>query len=595
MSSDEKISQIQSNNWDLTPLYPNDQAWGKEFATLEPKTTTLRKFRGRLGDSATTVKEAFDLLFALQRHLEKLYTYAHLKSDEDTRNNNYQGLLQQVTALYARFSAEGSFITPELISLSDKTLAEYATHPELRSYQRIIKDALRSKAHTLSEKEEALLAEGIEIYGSAQQIFSQLNNADLEFEPVAIDNDEIPLTHGTFVNFLKNRDVAIRQVAHENYYRGFDRVKSTLSASLIANLKKDWYISRVRHFDSSLKRALFADNIESSVYDNLIETVSNNLKPLHDYYEFRRNHLKLSTQHIFDTYVPLVDQVEIKHSYQEAVAAVCDSMQILGNEYVEVLRNGLQTQRWVDVYESKGKKSGAYSSGCYDSYPYILMNFKEESLNDVFTLAHEAGHSMHSYFSRKHQPYHDSDYTIFVAEVASTFNEQFLTKFLRNKFKDDNILQAYLVNQQIDDIKATLFRQTMFAEFEREVHKLICNKQPVTLDVIRSIYSGLLTKYFGSAVTILERDSLECLRIPHFYSSFYVYKYATGLSAAISLSQQVQQSGDSTKYMSFLKSGCTKYPLELLNDAGVDMKSGKPIEESIALFARLVSELKELV
>ena len=469
--------------------------------------------------------------------------------------------------------------------------------PSLQDLKRMVLEIVRYRPHTLSKAEENLLALGSEVFGVSSKTFSQLNNADLKFGTVHVDGEEKSLTHGTFSLLLKNPNREVRKQTFEQYYKVFEDHKNTIAATLTGSIKGDVYLSQVKKHTSARERALFADNVELSVYDNLIETVSSNLTGLHKYYELRKRVLKLEEQRIYDTYVPLIPNVQKSHPYPLACQYVLDSLRPLGSDYVDVLRRGLTSERWVDVYENQGKRSGAYSSGCYDSAPYILMNYKEDSLNDIFTLTHEAGHSMHSFFSCKHQPYQDHGYTIFVAEVASTFNEQLLVKHLRELYQGDKAMLAFLINQQIDDIKSTLYRQTMFAEFEKIVHEIAESNQALNIDVYKEVYGKLLKKYFGPAVTIEDIDHLECLRIPHFYSAFYVYKYATGISAAISLSEQVLTGSDTERmrYLNFLQSGGSKYPLDLLKDAGVDMNSPQVVATALKKFDALVNELSTLV
>lgn len=587
----------EENTWDLSPLYESWDTWNSDFTLLERQLKDIAAFRGTLSESATKVQEAIICYLECSRRLEKLYVFAHLNADADLGNAENQGFLQRVSNLHARIAAEASFFTPELLSLSEDTLAAYLKDPVLAEYARRLEEIIRFKPHTLSEKEEGLLAKGIEVFGSAQKIFSQLNNADLEFGSISVEGVEQALTHSTFITFLKSSDRKIRKEAFEQYYSVFDKHRNSIAAALTSSIKKDVYFSSIRGFDSALDRSLFSDNVERSVYEGLISHVSENLSVLHRYYELRNKLLKLDTSFLYDTYTSLVADVEIKHSYEEACASIIESLEPLGSEYTSVLEAGFGPKRWVDRYENKGKRSGAYQSGCYDGPPYMLMNFKESELGDVFTLTHEAGHAMHTYSSIQNQSYQDHGYTIFVAEVASTFNEQLLMHHLRKKHAKDPRILAYLINQQIDDIKATFFRQTMFAEFELLTHSKAENNEPLTVESYRSLYRELLEKYFGPAVCFGELDDLEGFRIPHFYSAFYVYKYATGLASAISLSRQVlnEEEGARERYLRFLGSGCTKYPLELLEDAGVNLRTKEPIEATVSLFSSLVDELEAVL
>lgn len=583
--------------WDLTSLYANEKTWEQEFLVAEGEISKISSFKDQLSKSAATLAEAFTCYFSTLRKLEKLYAFAHLKSDEDTSNTFDLARQDQILNLFTRFSALSSFISPELISIDPDLLEKFYEEKILATYRRNIREIVRYKPHTLSKKEEEIIALGSEVFSSFQKIFSQLNNADLEFGTLTVDGKVETLSHGSYSLFLKNKKRELREKAFLQYYKVYENHKNMLSANYTSSIKKNSYLAKVKNHSSALEKALFSDNVSTDVYQNLIKTVSENLAPLQHYYELRKKALKLNEQRIFDSYVSLVDSCEVKNTYEEAVKLVVASLSPLGGEYCEILNKGLTTERWVDVFETKGKRSGAYSSGCYDSFPYILLNYQEEDLHSVYTLTHEAGHSMHSYYSRKNQSFQDHDYTIFVAEVASTFNEQLLSKFLNEKYVDDKKMRFYLINQQIDDIKSTLFRQTMFAEFEMLVHQAAEENKSLTLDLYRKIYADLLRKYFGKSVEIDELDSLECFRIPHFYSAFYVYKYATGLSAAIALAEQVVSGGetDRQRYLNFLKSGGSKHPLELLKDAGVDMASPLPIEKAVGVFGKLVCELEKLL
>jgi oligoendopeptidase F len=584
-----------SDSWDLSPLFhevsETSLARGKVREYLEE----VRPFPGSLGRSAARVREAFDLYFKTFRELERIYTFAQLRSDEDKSNTDNLALLEQAIALYTKAATEWSFLTPELLSLPDNKIEEFRVSSELGDYRRNFEEIVRYKPHTLSAVEERLLSSAGEVLSSADRIFSQLNNVDLKFGELGADRR--PLTHGTFSIYLKSKDRAVREQAFNQYYQEFDDHKNTIATTLSLSIKRDIFLGKIKNYKNARARALFAENLQEDVYDNLVSTVSDSLGVLHGYYQLRREKLGLKESFLYDTYVPLVEEIEREHSFDEAAELICAALAPLGEEYVAVLRRGFFDERWVDRYENIGKRSGAYSSGCYDSPPYMLMNYHPNNFHDIFTLAHEAGHSMHTYFANKNQPYHHHDYTIFTAEVASTVNEQLLMNYLRKKFAGDKTMTAYLVNQHVDDIKSTLFRQTMFAEFEQEIHATAERDEPITLDTFRGLYRGLLEKYFGPAVTIREIDELECLRIPHFYSAFYVFKYATGLSAAIDISARILDGEKNSveNYLGFLRSGGSRYPLELLQLAGVDLSKPAPIKSAMTKFGELVAELRALV
>lgn len=583
----------RDDTWDLSSFYPSISAWEADFQQAQQKVPELQQYVGHLGESAQKLKAAFECYLSTSRLLDKVYTYTHLLSDEDTSNSVNLGYLQRAQSLFAQFGAVASFISPELLTIKPEQLEKLLSDPQLKDYRRIIQDIVRYREHTLSQAEEILLARSAEALSASERIFSQLNNADLRFGSLNVDGEERALTHGSFSVFLKHENRAVREKAYRQFYAEFEQHKNTIAATLSGSVQRDVFFGRVKNFNSSLERSLFFDDVKPHIYENLLHTVGSNLAPLHRYYDLRRKLMKLDRLQMFDTYVPLVPNIKVEHSYERACELILEALVPLGTDYIETLRKGLGQGRWVDRYENRGKRSGAYSSGCYDSVPYILMNYKSDHLHDVFTLAHEAGHSMHTNYS-KSQLYQDSSYTIFVAEVASTFNEQLLMKHLREVYADNQQMLMYLINQQLDDIKATFFRQLMFAEFEKITHELAEAYQPLTVDVFCSHYRRLLEKFFGKAVTIEELDTLECLRIPHFYSAFYVYKYATGLAASISLSQQVLAGGAATRdrYLNFLKSGASKYPLELLKDAGVDLSTKAPIEATLNLFSQLLDQFE---
>jgi oligoendopeptidase F len=592
----ERKDVPDENKWVLTPLFETDEAWEKLFSEVDKALGRYGDYRGHLKDSVHLFKEAIEFHLGLTRRIERLYTYAHLKSDEDKSNQFYLGLHQRALNVHTRASEMASFMTPEIQSMPDEVVNRYLADESLGEYIFYLEKILRYKPHTRNESEEQILAMSRELAGAPSQVFGQLDNVDLKFGTVMDESgNEIELSHGNFTTFLINPLPDIRRNVFFQYYQVYQDHKHTLAATLAHSVKKDFFYSRARNFENCRASALFSDNIDEAVYDNLIETVKTNLEPLFKYLNFRQTVLGLEELHFFDTYVPIIADAQFSMPYEEAVEVCAKAMKPLGDEYSGILKDGLLSG-WVDRYENRGKRSGAYSSGCYDSSPYILLNYEENNINSLYTLIHEAGHSMHSYFSRKHQPYVDHDYTIFVAEVASTFNEDLLSRYLLEFYKDDPKMKAYILNREIDNIRATLFRQTMFAEFEKATHAVIEANEPLTLDVMTEIYGQLLESYFGSTLVLDPELSLECLRIPHFYSAFYVYKYATGVSAAIALADRVINGGDSARqaYLDFLKLGGSKFPLDELLDAGVDMGSPEPIKLAIEHFEQLVDQLIEV-
>ena len=589
----ERKDVAEEDKWILTPLFKTDDDWEKLFASVEKEIDRYSEYRGRLGEGVSQFKEAIEFHLSVSRRVERLYSYAHLKSDEDKSNQLYLGLHQKALNLYNRASESASFMTPEIQSIPDTVVNGYLADESLGEYKFYLEKILRYKPHTRSESEEQILAMSREIAGAPSQVFGQLDNVDLKFGTVTDeDGSEIELSHGNFTTFLINPNHDIRKKVFFQYYQAYQDHKHTLAATLAHSVKKDLFYSRARNFNNCRAAALFADNIPETVYDNLIETVKDNLPPLFNYLNFRQSVLGLEELHFYDTYVPIIADVQFNMPYDEAVDVCARALQPLGDEYTGILKEGLLSG-WVDRYENRGKRSGAYSSGCYDSPPYILLNYEENNINSLYTLIHEAGHSMHSHYSQKNQPYVDHEYTIFVAEVASTFNEDLLSRYLMEFYNDDPRMQAYILNREIDNIRATLFRQTMFAEFEKATHTRAEANEPLTLEVMTDIYQGLLQTYFGNTLVLDPELFLECLRIPHFYSAFYVYKYATGVSAAIALADKVVNEGEPARraYLDFLKLGGSKFPLDELLDAGVDMGSPEPIKLAIEHFGRLVEKL----
>ncbi len=591
----ERNNIPKEHQWDLTPLFASDAGWEKLFTDLEKRIEGYEKYRGRMGESLDIFREAFEFDLAAGRDLERLYVYAHLKSDEDTGNQHYLGLYQRISSLYTRLSEISSYMSPEIQALPDETLKSFIEDESMAQYRFPLEQLMRYKPHTHSEEIERILAMSGEVAQAPSRTFSQLDNADLTFGTVTdSDGTEKELTHGNFSSFLINPDREVRKKAFFQYYDAYENHKNTIATTLGYSNKKDSAYARIRNFSSSREASLFSDDVPLSVYDNLIETVKNNMAPLFKYLDFRREVLGLDELHFYDTYVPIVSDVTFHMPYEEAVDVALEALTPLGKEYGETLKKGL-LGGWVDRYENRGKRSGAYSSGCYDSPPYILLNYRDDNINSLYTLIHEAGHSMHSFYSAKNQPYATHDYTIFVAEVASTFNETLLSEHLLQKYASDPRMQAWLLNREIDNIRATLYRQTMFAEFEKLTHQAEEAHQPLTLEVMREMYMGLLKTYFGDTLTIDECLTLECLRIPHFYSAFYVYKYATGISAAIALAKGVLDKGEVSRarYLDFLTLGGSMFPLEELKKAGVDMASPRPVEAAIEHFSGLVERLME--
>jgi oligoendopeptidase F len=590
-------SQVkEGDTWDLSSLFREPAEWDALYQRLEADIPKFETYRGKLGEDAATLADCLRFDLEYDRACDRLGTYAFLRASEDQANSDSQRMVGRLQNLSTRAGQAASFMSPEILAIPATKMKRFLAAPEIAPYKLHLERKLRYKPHTLSDKEERLLAMQGEMAQAAGKAFRQLLDADMKFGSIQNDKGQsVELSNASFSQFLVSPNRSVRKTAFHQFYEQFAAYENTLSATLAGSIQKDVYYAKVRGFSNSLSASLFADDVPVSVYDNLIASVHRHLPTLYKFYELRRRKMKIKEIHHYDTYVPILADLEKKHSWKQASDLVVSALAPLGSEYTEVLAKGLHG-RWCDRYPNQGKQSGAFSSGTYDSDPYILMNYKPDVFNDVFTLAHEAGHSMHSYYSAKSQPYQYYGYAIFVAEVASTFNEELLSHYLLARTTDPRE-RAYLINRAIDDIRGTIFRQTMFAEFERTTHAMVEAGEPLTVQAIRAVYRGLLERYFGPQFAIDNELSLECLRIPHFYRSFYVYKYATGLSASIALSQRVLGGGprELNDYLTFLKSGCSKFPLELLRDAGVDMSSPAPVDTALTYFGRLVDELALLL
>ena len=587
----------ESDKWDLRHLFTDVSKWQEDFAWLQREYPKLERWKDRVGESAETLAAVLEFEKALELKMERVYHYASLQAAEDSANNEYLARIGQVQNLFTKIGETAAFVVPEILAIDDDRFAKFLADPVLKDWRIKLHKIRRMKPHVLSVPEERLLALSNVALSGYDDTFSQLSDVDMKFG-VLIDETgrERLLTQSSFSSFLVKRDPELRKRAFHQFYAEFRDHQYTLAASLAYSVKADVFHARARHYESALEAALFPDDVPVAVYDGLIQSVRANLKPLFRYFELRRRVLHLDELHHYDTYVPLVPQIQTRFTFDEAVEMVLDALAPLGREYLEVLAEGLLCRRWCDRYENKGKRSGAFSSGSYGAPPYILMNYKQDVFADVYTLAHEAGHSMHSWFSQGSQLFQDYEYPIFLAEVASTFNEELLTHHLLQATRDLK-MRAYIINREIDDLRGTLFRQTMFAEFEKIIHAIEESGDALTLDVFKSAYHKLQESYFAENFVIDPELDLECLRIPHFYHAFYVYKYATGISAAVALSQRVLsgESGTVDAYLNFLRSGGSKFPLETLKAAGVDISTPAPIESTLQLFQCRLAELEELL
>jgi oligoendopeptidase F len=585
-----------SDKWDLSHLFSDVGKWAEDFAWLQQAYPKLTDWKGHLGESAASLAACLEFEKSLDLKIVRLYHYASLQLAEDSANPEFLARMGQLQNLLTKIGETASFLGPEIQAIPDGKFARFLEDPALAEWKVALRKIRRMKPYVLSEREERLLALGSAALDGYDETFSQLTDVDMKFGVLVDDKgEEKPLTQSSYGSFLVKRDHALRKRAFHQFYDEFQDHQFTLASALAYSVKADVFRARARNYPSALEASLFRDDIPVAVYDGLIAAVRKNLTPLFRYYELRRRVLGLDELHLYDTYVPLVAEIESHVSFDEATETILAAFEPLGAEYTAALSEGLGG-RWCDRYETKGKRSGAFSSGSFGAPPYILMNYKSDVFSDVYTLAHEAGHSMHTWFSQRSQPFQDYNYPIFLAEVASTFNEELLTHHLLEKTTDKK-MRAYILNRQIDDIRATLFRQTMFAEFEKIIHAIEERGDALTLDVFKTEYHVLLESYFGSGVMLDPELDLECLRIPHFYNAFYVYKYATGISAAVALSEQVlaKQPSAVEAYLDFLRSGGSKFPLETLRGAGVDMTTPVPIESTLQLFNRRLTELETLL
>src|SRR6266516_1236053 len=586
----------ESDKWDLTQLFADLSKWQEDFARVQRMYPNIAQWKGRVGESAQTLAEVLEFEKSLELKMERVYHYASLQLAEDSANNEYLARVGQVQNLLTKIGEAAAFVVPEIQAIDDEQFARFIADPASKDWRIKLQKIRRMKPHVLSASEERILALGSVALSGYDDTFSQLTDVDMKFGVLTdAAGRERPLTQSSFSSFLVKRNHELRKRAFHQFYAEFQDHQYTLAAALAYSVKADVFRARARHYESALEAALFPDDVPVSVYDGLIASVRVNLKPLFRYFELRRRVLGLAELHHYDTYAPLVPKVETRVTFDRAVDHVLAALAPLGKEYVDVLAEGLRG-RWCDRYETKGKRSGAFSSGSYGASPYILMNYKADVFADVYTLAHEAGHSMHTCFSQESQRFQDYEYPIFLAEVASTFNEELLTHHLLEQTNDPK-MRAYIINRQIDDLRGTLFRQTMFAEFEKVIHLIEESDDALTLNVFKSQYRKLLEIYFAENFVLDPQLDLECLRIPHFYSAFYVYKYATGISAAVALSERVVsgESGSVDAYLNFLRSGGSKFPLDALKTASVDMATPAPIESALQLFGRRLDELESLL
>ena len=561
--------------WHIQDLYASDEAWEKDYESLTSEIQSLAAYEGRLKEGSEVFVEYMRKKEALMKKFEAIYVYANQRYHEDTGNSFYQGLAGKAQTLSIQLDSAVVFEEPELLAIGKKTIDSWFTqNMDMQLYKRYFYELFRQQKHVLSKEEEAILAD-------VSNIFSMFNNADIRFPSIeGKEGEKIPVSHGRYTLLLESRDVNIRKSAFESVYSQYGQYRNTLAALYAANLKNTAFFAKKRHYNSSLEMALEGGEIPTSVYTNLIDTVHEHMDLMHRYVSLRKKALKAEELHMYDLYVPMVDEFEMKVPFSKAKEIVKKGLAPLGKEYGKVLSDGMESG-WIDVYENEGKRSGAYSWGAYGCHPFVLMNY-QDNLNNVFTLAHEMGHSMHSYYSDKNRPYIYAGYRIFVAEVASTCNEALLMEYLL-KNTEEKKEKMYLINYFLEQFKGTLYRQTMFAEFEKITHEMAWNKEPLTAEVLCDIYYKLNQKYFGEDIVIDKEIALEWARIPHFYTPFYVYQYATGYSAAIAISRKI------------LSGGSSMNPIDLLRLCNVDMAAKEPIESALKLFGELLDEMEEML
>ncbi len=593
----EKRGEVPKEyTWAIKDLYASDEDWKRDLEKIKGMLPQIEAFQGKLGESAEHLLNFLKLQDEITVLLDRFANYSLRRADEDTKNTTYQGFKDQTNGICVAISSALSFAEPEILDIPDTVLhGFYDRQPELNQYRRFLNDILRKKAHILSDAEEKILAAAGDLAQSPDDIFGLLNDADMTYESVTdIEGNRLPVTHASFIPLMQNYDRNVRKDAFESLYKTYAEHKNTSAAILSAQMKQLNFFSKMRRYNSPLEAALDANNVAPQVYNNLIEAVHENMESMYKYVRLRKKLLKVDALHMYDLYVPIVTNAERDIPFAEAKENIREALSVLGEDYVALLDEGFDN-RWIDIYENEGKRSGAYSSGCR-VHPYVLLNYKN-NLDSEFTTAHEMGHALHSYLSNKNQPVVDADYAIFVAEVASTCNEALLMQYLQKKTTDKKE-RAYLINYFLEQFRTTLYRQTMFAEFELKMSQLIQNGESINSESACRIYHDLIDLYFGGDIVHDAKIDLEWARIPHFFYNFYVYQYATGFSAAIALSQKILNEGEPAVKAykeNFLSAGCSKDPVSILKDAGVDMSTKKPVEDALKLFDSLIDELAELM
>ncbi|HWQ75199.1 MAG TPA: oligoendopeptidase F [Syntrophomonas sp.] len=593
----KKREEIEDKyKWKLEKIYTSETVWEDDFKKLQQMIKEVAALQGTMAESAEAFLKVMKVSDDMGRIAEKLYVYARMRRDENNASHVYQALFDRAERLGVEANSAAAYIVPEILTIPEDKLNEFIQqNQELAVYRHALEEILRQKEHILSAPEERLMAMTADISMASSSIFNMLNNADIKF-PVVKDEDgnEVELTKGRYGSFMESSNRQVREEAFKALYASYQKLINTLGASLGSSVKKDIFYARARKYPSALAASLDGDNVAAEVYDRLIEAVHHHMEPMYKYMKLRKRQLGLDELHMYDIYTPLVQDYKVNIAYEEAQQTMLKALQPLGDEYIEQVKKGLN-EGWIDVFENEGKTSGAYSWGTYDTQPYILMNY-DNKLDDMFTLAHEMGHSMHSYYSNRNQPYVYAQYSIFVAEVASTVNESLLIDYLL-EHSSDKQQKMYLINHYLEQFRGTVYRQTMFAEFEKIIHERAEQGEAITPELMSGVYRDLNKLYYGPDVVLDEEINIEWARIPHFYSAFYVYKYATGFSAATAIKEAIRQEGKPAvdRYVAFLKSGGADYPLVLLQKAGVDLTAPEPVDSALRYFARLVDEYESLL
>ncbi len=579
--------------WKLSDLIASDEKFEEEFAAAKKSVEAFAAYQGHVKEKA---REAIREFFAVNLKIERLISYALMKRDEDGENSVYQALAARAESLAVEGESTGAFLRPELLAMDKAALEEMRNDPSFGEYSTYLDNLLRDQPHTLPYDQEKLLAMAGEVMGVPSTAYAMINNVDIPF-PMVKDEDgsEVRLSHGKYGALIRARDREVRKMAFRGMMNAYKAFGSTITALYAGSVKGDLFAAKARHFNSALEASLYPDEIPVSVYENLIAAVDDALPDLNRYAALRKKVLGVDELHLYDLYVPIVSDVDMKMDYPDAFKLVLEALRPLGEDYLSVLRRAYD-EGWVDVYENKNKRSGAYSWGCYGCHPFVLMNYQPD-LDGASTLAHELGHSMHSYYSDGHQPYAKAGYSLFVAEVASTCNEVLLARYLMNQYKEDKKTLSYLLNDLLESFRTTLFRQTMFAEFEKKAHEMAERGEALTKESLSAMYHGLNEKYYGSACMVDDEIDAEWMRIPHFYTEFYVYKYATGFSAAVAIASRILSEGEAAvrDYKRFLSAGGSVSPIEALKYAGVDMSGPTPVREALKVFADTVKQLEAIL